>query len=162
MAELQRGLISGLGWLSFSKIEADLNDMLASELPEIRCIAIAAFAAHRSDPGESFTQALSDPDARLRSTSTRSFWRTRESWILPLVLESISDQDGMCRFFAAWSAARIGDRSQQVVQTLQEIALGDSEYSEPALDIVLRIMSVHEAKSWYHHLKKEPVNCVPQ
>ena len=70
--ELQRGLTSGLGWLPFSKIEADLNDMLDSELPEMRCIGIAAFAAHRRDPGQPLMQALSDPNDRLRARALKA------------------------------------------------------------------------------------------
>src|SRR5687768_6314485 len=42
-AELQRELISALGWVPFSKIESDLKALLVSEPPEMRCIAIAGF-----------------------------------------------------------------------------------------------------------------------
>jgi uncharacterized protein (TIGR02270 family) len=153
--ELERELISALGWIRFNQAETYIKELLNSETSAIRSIGIAAFAAHRSDPGESLTQALSDPDARLRARALKACGELGKANLLPLILKSISDQDEMCRFFAAWSAARLGDRSPQLVQALQEIALGDSEYAERALDIAFRIMSVHEAKSWYQHLRKE-------
>ena len=154
--ELQRGLISALGWLPFSKIKAYVKDLLDSERPEMRCIGIAAFAAHRRDPGQPLTQALSDPDARLRARALKACGELGKTDLLFAVLKSSLDQDEQCRFYAAWSAARLGDRSQQVVHMLQEIAVEPSEYAERALEMTLRIMNVHAATLWYQQLKREP------
>ena len=154
--ELHPELISALGWLPFSKIEAGLKDLLGSESPEICCLGIAASAAHRRDPGQPLMQALSDPDVRLRTRALKACGELGKAEFLPLILKSISDQDEMCRFFAAWSAARLGDRSDHVLNTLQNIAMGQSEYAKGALDIALRIMNVHVATTWYQQLKSEP------
>jgi uncharacterized protein (TIGR02270 family) len=156
--ELQRGLTSALGWLPFSKIEADLKDLLDSKRPEMRCIGIAAFAAHRRDPGQPLTRALSDPDAGLRVRALKACAELGRADLLFAILPAMADEDEECRFLAAWSAARLGDRSQQVVRMLQEIAIGDSEYAERALGTALRIMNLHAATPWYQQLKTEPAH----
>jgi len=154
--ELQRGLISALGWLPFNKIEAYVKDLLDSEIPEMRCIGIAAFAAHRRDPGQPLTKALSDPDAQLRARALKACGELGKADLLFAVLKSNLDQEKPCRFFAAWSAARLGDRSQEVLHALEEVAVEHGEYAERAFDMTLRIMNLHATTLWYQQLKREP------
>ena len=47
--ELQRGLISALGWLPFPEVEPRLAEFLRSPEPAVRRVGIAAHAVHRHD-----------------------------------------------------------------------------------------------------------------
>jgi uncharacterized protein (TIGR02270 family) len=154
-ADLQRGLTSALGWLPFSKIEPDLKDLLNSGRMEMRCIGVAASAVHRQNPGEPLRQALSNPYAQLRARALKACGEHGRADLLFAIQPAVADQDHACRFFAAWSAARLGDRSEQTVHALQEIAMQDGDYAEFALDIALRVLNLHDATLWYQQLKSE-------
>jgi len=153
--QLERELTSALGWLPFSKVERRLQELLGSEYSDIRCLAIAAFAAHRRDPGDLLVQALSDPNSRLRARALKACGELGKSDLLSAILRVRGDEDEACRFFAAWSAARLGDRSPQVLNMLHEIATGHGNYAERALGVALRIMDLPQAKAWRQQLRRE-------
>jgi uncharacterized protein (TIGR02270 family) len=152
---LERGLISALGWLPFSKVAGHIQELLGSEHSEIRCIGIAASTTHRRDPGQLLMQALSDPHPRVRARSLKACGELGKTSLVPVILRSILDPDDACRFFAAWSAARLGDRSHRVLSALHEIAMGHTQYAERALGMALRIMDLHQAKAWHRQLRMD-------
>jgi uncharacterized protein (TIGR02270 family) len=154
--ELERELISALGWLSYSKVESYIQELLHSERPEIRRIGIAASAVHRRHPGQPLVRALADPDLRLRARTLGACGELGETVLLPAILLAVSDPDNACRFSAAWSAARLGDRSPGVLNALCEISTGHTPYAERALGMALRIMELHQAKVWHRQLRGEP------
>jgi uncharacterized protein (TIGR02270 family) len=153
--QLERGFISALGWLPFSKVEGHIRELLGSERAEIRRIGIATSAAHRRDPGQPLIRALSDPNPRLRARALKACGEVGKTGLLPTILPSVSDSDDACRFFAAWSAARLGDRSSAVLSVLCEIAAGHTQYAERALGMALRIMDLHQAKTWHRQLRRD-------
>jgi uncharacterized protein (TIGR02270 family) len=71
------------------------------------------------------------------------------------MLESLSSADIACRLFAAWSPARLGNRSPEVLRVLREIALQPGPYSERALGMALRVMELQEAKAWQRQLRND-------
>jgi len=154
--ELEREIISALGWLSFSIVEGHIRELLGSERLEIRLIGIAASAVHRWEPGQQLMQSLSDPNPRLRARALKACGEVGKTGLLPTILPSVSDPDDACRFFAAWSAARLGDRSPGVLSALYEIATGHTPYAERALGMALRIMGLHQAKAWHRKLRGDP------
>jgi len=154
--ELERELISALGWLSFSTVEGHIRALLGSERPEIRRIGIAASTVHRWDPGQQLMQALSDPNPRLRAQALKACGEVGITALLPAILPSVSDPDDVCRFFAAWSVARLGDRSPGVLSALHEIAMGHTPYAKRALGLALRVMDLQQAKAWHRHLRRDP------
>jgi uncharacterized protein (TIGR02270 family) len=153
--ELERELISALGWLPFSKVEGHIRELLGSERPEIRRIGIAASAVHHWDPGQPLIQALADPSPRLRSRALKAGGELGKTRLLPMILPAIADSDDACRFFTAWSAARLGDRSPRVLSALHEIATGHTLYAERALGMALRIMDLQQAKAWHRQLRRD-------
>jgi uncharacterized protein (TIGR02270 family) len=154
--ELERELISALGWLQFSMVKGHIQELFGSEHPEIRRIGIAASAAHRRDPGQSLIQALPDPNPRLRARALKACGELGKADLLPKILPSLLDPDNSCRFFAAWSAACLGDRSHRVLSALCEIATGHTRYAERALGMALRIMDLQQAKAWHRQLRRDP------
>jgi uncharacterized protein (TIGR02270 family) len=151
----QRGLVSALGWLPFNEIETVVQGLAVAPLVAQRRIAIAACAAHRRDLGQPLSDALSDADPQLRARALKACGELGKRPMLSKILPSLSDSDKSCRFFAAWSAARIGNRSPEVLRVLHEIALKKSRYSEQALEMALRTMELQEAKAWHRQLRMD-------
>jgi uncharacterized protein (TIGR02270 family) len=154
--ELTRALISALGWMSFEQIKDFLKDFMVSERSQICRMSIAAFAAHRIDPGPALFQAISDQDAQLRARALKAAGQIGRADLLNTILPMTSDPDESCRFFAAWSAARLGDRSNSVLSVLRQLAEASGSYSERALNMALRCMALQQAKDWYRQLKGNP------
>jgi uncharacterized protein (TIGR02270 family) len=154
--ELERGLISALGWISFDHVEESVKELLLSEHSEIRRVGIAAFAVHRRDPGTSLLQAISHPDAWLRARALKAAGELGRTDLLPTLLQSISDPDDGCRFFAVWSGARLGDSTTALFDVLREIAEAPGSYKERALAIALRCMEFAQAKAWCRQLRDNP------
>jgi uncharacterized protein (TIGR02270 family) len=154
--QLERGLISALGWLPFSKVEGHISELLGSARPELRRIGIAASAAHRRDPGQPLIQALSDPNPQLRALALKVCGEIGKAGLVHAILASVSDPDDACRFFATWSAARLGDRSPAVLSVLCESATEPTPYAERALSMALRIMDLQQAKTWHRQLREDP------
>lgn len=151
--ELSRALVSALGWLTFTEAKKVIAELLKSDNPELRRIGIAASAVHRRDPGPALSQALGDQDPRLRSRALKAAGELGRIDLLPVITQSISASDDACRFYAAWSAAILGSRSEQVSSTLQEIAQSNSRYAVRALDMACRVLDLPSAMAWYQQLK---------
>lgn len=155
-AELQRGLVSALGWLKFDQVKNLLTDFLVSEQAESLRVGIAAFAVHRRDPGEALLAATSHPDARLRARALEAAGELGRSDLMSRILYLFSDEDEGCRFFAAWSAARLGNRTPPVFDALRKIVDEGNAFAESALGIALRCMRVQEARDWVGKLRDNP------
>ncbi len=154
--KLQRGVVSALGWLSFGEIERVLTMLASSDQPATRAVAIASYAVHRRDPGQPLLQALSDPDLKVHARALKACGELGKVSVLPAIVQNVSSPDPTCRFWSAWSAARLGDRSPNVLGALRTAALSANRYSEPALDIALRIMGLDAAKALQRELRADP------
>jgi uncharacterized protein (TIGR02270 family) len=154
--ELQRALISALGWPSYDKVGDTIKALLISEPARVRRLGVAAHAIHRKDPGSLLLEALSAPDPQLRARALKAVGELGRTDALPVVQQAIWDQDDRCRFFAAWSAARLGSRTALVLETLRKITEVDGPYAERALEITLRCMECPQAKNWRRELREDP------
>lgn len=154
--ELMRGLISALGWIPFKQIEDLITKFLDSENMAVRAIGISAFAAHREDPGISLQKAIIDHEPQLRRCAIKAAGRLGRVDLLRFILQCISDKDDNCRFFSAWSAARLGERSIHILDKLKEFAATSGPLARPSLDIVLRCMALPGAKKWQQQLLENP------
>jgi uncharacterized protein (TIGR02270 family) len=150
---LERPLISALGWLEFDQARSTIDGLLISARPEVRRVGVGAFAVHRKDPGHRLEQAILDPDHRLRARAIKASGELGRTDLLSMVSRLTSDSNDICRFFAAWSAARLGDRSNSVFAVLREIAEVRGPYAERALDTALRCMPLEQAKDWHRKLR---------
>lgn len=153
--DLERSLISALGWIPFDQAEVIIKKLLFSDSSEIRRTGIAAYAVHRTDPGPPLLQLISDSDIRVRARAIKAAGELGRHDLIPKILYKIQDKNEECRFYAAWSAARLGNRTSPVFSALKEIAEADNSYSECALDIALRCMTIREAKDWLQYLKSK-------
>jgi uncharacterized protein (TIGR02270 family) len=148
--ELTRGLVSALGWLSYQKAEKLNASFLRSKSPMLRCIGIASSAVHRKDPGKNLTDALIDEDPHLKARALRAVGELGRRDLLSIVNRSINEKERRCCFFAAWSAALLGDLATNRV--LKDIVENDGDYANNACAMALRRMSVPEGQSWVRDL----------
>jgi len=142
--------------LPFAKVEGVIQQLLGSDKPTERLIGLAGFAVHRRDPGQPLVRALTDSDLRLRGRALKACGELGKTGLLQKILQSISVADTACRFYASWSAARLGDRSAQLVTVLRDLAMQPNSHAERALDMALRVMDLNDAKAWHSQLKSDP------
>ncbi|MBW2739286.1 MAG: TIGR02270 family protein [Deltaproteobacteria bacterium] len=152
--ELSRGLVSALGWLPFNQTNGYVQDLAAAESSALRRIGLAAFAVHRQDPGQFLVNALSDSDSVLRARALRAVGELGRKDLLPILKDHIDEDDEHCRFFAAWSAAVLGDAS--TVPILRNIAEGEKRYAENACCMAVRLLHLSDAHVWVQELFKNP------
>jgi uncharacterized protein (TIGR02270 family) len=141
-----RGAVSALGWLPFEKARPAIGPLLSPSAPAARRrLGIAASAAHREDPGDALSYAVHDGDLRLRARALRAAGELGRADLLPGVRAELGAADAACRFWAAWSAALLGEPA--AIEALWAIADGDGPFSERAAAVAVRRLDVLEARA---------------
>lgn len=154
--ELARGVAAALGWTAWPRAEQAARALLEDARPEVRRLALAAFAAHRQHPGDSLDAALDDGDPRVRARAARASGEIARPDLHPRLRRAFADPDAAVRFWAAWSAARLGDRSAGALDTLREAAGGDGPHTGPAREVLLRIERLPDARSRWESWAGDP------
>jgi uncharacterized protein (TIGR02270 family) len=148
------GLVSAIGWLSWPQAEVHVGKLLTHESPLLRCVGLAACAAHRQDPGRALIDTLRDAHPIVRARALQSVGELGRKDLLPFIQESLSAEDDFCRYSAAWSAALLGDVSSAAV--LKAFIGSDFPWPEDALKVAMRRMLSASALEWQAELAKEP------
>lgn len=129
-----RGIVSGLGWVPLIQVQRFLNELLAEDAPpELTYFGIAGSALHRHDPGASLTQAVRAGDLRLRARSLRAIGELGRADLLPELRRELDSNDEACRFWAAWSAALLGEAVAGEV--LWSLAFAGGPFAERACSV---------------------------
>ncbi|MCD4721613.1 MAG: TIGR02270 family protein [Desulfobacula sp.] len=152
--ELSCGLISALGWLSFDKINNNVQNLLSVDSPDFRRIGLAACAVHRHDPGQLLITALSDDDPMLRTRALQAVGELGRKDLLPMLTDHFNEKDETCKFSAAWSAGLF--KSKSAVSVLRNIAEDGGRYSEKACAMAVRNMNLPDAHAWLRELAQKP------
>jgi uncharacterized protein (TIGR02270 family) len=154
--ELQRGLTSAAGWTSFEPLRPMLQSWLGSEIPAVRRAALGAYAVQRQDPGRSLLHLLHDDDPDVRARAMKAAAELGRVDVRPMLLRARAGKDPACRFFAAWAASRLGDRSAETLHILRDFAVNAGPYQERALGMVTRCLPLPEAIDWLRQFWKNP------
>jgi uncharacterized protein (TIGR02270 family) len=132
-----RGIVSGLGWAPLVQVRRFLNELLADDAPpELTYFGIAGSALHRHDPGVSLTQAVYRRDPRLQARSLRAVGELGRADLLPELRRELDSDQEACRFWAAWSAALLGEPAASDV--LWRFAFGGGTFAELACSMAIR------------------------
>lgn len=153
---LVRAVVSALGWIRFEDARPSLDALLLSERAELRDIAVAGYAVHRVDPGDVLWQMAADVDPVLQGRAFKTAGELGRADLAHTIVRSISSTDKSCRFYAAWSAARLGLRDRDVLDTLRAIADAGGPHSDGAMQIVLRCLRPDEARNWLSNMLGSP------
>ncbi|NPV03527.1 MAG: TIGR02270 family protein [Syntrophaceae bacterium] len=150
-------VVGALGWLPSERSRPHIQRLLASGHPLERLIGIAASTLQRRDPGHFLDDALYDGDARLRACALRAVGELggRADRMLPARLrDHFTDADDRCRFWAARSAALLGDADAAGI--LKAFVKPDSPFQEEALQMAMRLMDAPAARAWQAELAAAP------
>ena len=150
--ELSRGLVSALGWLPFNQANGYIENLAAAESSALRRIGLAAYVAHRQNPGQFLINALSDDDAVLRARALRVAGELGRKDLLPPLKDHTKEHDTNSRFSSAWAATLLGDAS--IVPVLRSMAESEEPHAEKACCMALRLMHLSDAHVWLQQLFK--------
>jgi len=153
-AELSRGIISALGWLSYAHAEGHIKRLLNAGQAEFRRIGIAASVIHRQDPGRTLADALTDSDPLLKMEAIRATGRLGKNEFLFQLKDNYESNHEACRFWSAWSGALLGDANSIIV--LKTIAMSDSPYREEAMKTAIRRMDLPSFNEWHGEFTRSP------
>jgi uncharacterized protein (TIGR02270 family) len=154
--ELRRALVSAFGWMPSPHASNLMRELLAAAEPAARLIAVAAHAIRREEPAPGWGRSLGDGDAFVRARALRAAAEFGKVDLLREVRLAVTDKDPACSFWAAWAAARLGDRSAAVVQALQQIAAQPGPFQERAVGVYVRIAPRHAAAQWLDKFWQNP------
>ncbi len=154
--KLGRALGSSLGWLTFEQARRHAESLLTSEDTKAVRIGLSGFAVHRQDPGSFLIDAITSSNPHLRARALKATGELGKTNFISVLMDALYDADQTCRFNAAWSAVRLGQRGDRLINVLKEIALNGGDYCERAADMVMRVLDGISAKTLYRDLLKSP------
>jgi len=147
-------LVSALGWHPYSRVEIWIDRFLSSPRQKLRHLAIAACAIHRHDPGTALDKAVVDDYLPLRARALRAVGELKRRDLSTVLLANLDSNDEACRFWAAWSATLLRERNALAV--LQAFAETKSGFQHRAFQLLLRTMSLDQARNWLNSLSDRP------
>jgi uncharacterized protein (TIGR02270 family) len=153
--DLERPLISAFGWTSAPAVSGLMRALLSSAAPSARRVAVAVHAIRREDLGQSWPRLLHDDDPRVRARAIRAAAELGKCDVLSELHHFMNDKDPPCRFWAAWSAARLGDRSIAVSDTLRDIAVQAGPFQERAIGMAVGRMNPGDVRDWLRPFWKD-------
>jgi uncharacterized protein (TIGR02270 family) len=152
--DIGAGLAAALGWMPPSHAQRYIKFLLSADTVAWRHIGIAAGAAHRELTDTAIGAALNDPDALLRALACRAAGELGRRELLGQVRQQGRTEHETCRFYAAWSAALLGDKAP--VAFLRATAESASQYAEMAMHMVVRVSELSPARAWFRQLSALP------
>jgi uncharacterized protein (TIGR02270 family) len=143
-------LASALSWLEYDEVRPHISRLLAASSPIFLQLGVVAAVAHRVDPGVALERALDAEDATVRASGLEAVGRLALGDLRPRLCSAFTEEDPMCRFWAAWGAVRLGDRTG--IPVLGRFAGECGAFSRPACDIALRVLEPDQATRAHERL----------
>lgn len=153
-AGLSRGIVSALGWMPYEQAAKHIRQLVAADTPDLRHIGIVSSANHRRNPDKALIDAISDTDLRLRARALKAVGQLGRTDLLALLWNNLTEEDDTCRFFAAWSAAILGDRG--AVAVLMSFVQPGLPHCEEALNAAIRRMDMTSSLDLWQELAGKP------
>jgi len=152
----RRGLFGALGWVSRDALRGQVVAWLDDTSSFRRLVGVVACSLHRADLSSRMQQLLAD-EPTVRARALRLVGELGSMGVSEQVRVALNDDDEACRFWAAWSAGLLGDRTS-AIPLLQNYATGGSVFKWRGLDLVVRLMDHDSAIAWIRHLGHDPVH----
>jgi len=141
--EMLAPLASALSWFDHDDVSEWMERLLGSSVPIVLRLGLMTAAAHRVDPGAPVELAMRAEDSPLRATALEAVGRLGAGDLRPHLRAALDDEDDACRFWAAWSAVRLGEHAGLPV--LGRFAAAGGPFAKPACDIALRALQPSQA-----------------
>ena len=155
--EIFSGFVSALGWVSPQNLQGVIKSFLNSPSTFHRQVGIAACAMHQVDPGVALAVAITDANPLLRARALRVTGEIGQRDLLAACLTALVDTDAACRFWAAHSAALLGERGK-AIDVLKGFVLRPSPFRVRALKLLLKFIEVQQATELLRALAPDPAN----
>jgi uncharacterized protein (TIGR02270 family) len=152
-----RGLVSALAWVERVHAASAIERLLDTPRPRTRWLGVAACGARRSVLQPGLEAALADREPLVRARAARTMGELGRADLRAGLNALLADPDEDCRFWAAWSAARLG--TTEGLRALAEFARSAGPMSDRALDLLLRCLSTERANAFLRPLARDPVRC---
>jgi uncharacterized protein (TIGR02270 family) len=149
--EAAPGLIAALGWTEAVRMGPTVRTLLRGADPFRYMLGIAACGVHRINPGGRLDEALDSTAGPVRARALRSIGELGQRDLLPTVLQALNDRSRSARFWAAWSAVRLGDRGQAYV-ALEHLATQPGERQQDALRLALAVLDQNASHNLLQNL----------
>jgi uncharacterized protein (TIGR02270 family) len=135
---LSRGIVSAMGWTPLDRIGLSLQAFLKPGGPAaLQRLGIAGAALHRADPGPTLEQALFSTDAPLKARALRAVGELGRMNLLRVVRQDLGAEHEDVRFWAAFSAALLGDAA--AAEVLWSFAEGGGRNAARAIQLAARV-----------------------
>lgn len=141
---IRSGLVSALGWLSYSRVSSWIAKLLAAKAAVHRLVGVAASAIHRQDIGDALVRAIEDPDPVLRARALRMVGEIKRGDLVQIVRAALHDSDEACAFWAAWSLTMLGEPGG--VQNLARWLERETPFSRRGLQLSLRAIPLEDSR----------------
>ena len=139
--EVVPGLISALGWVSSEFLGAQVKALLNDVSPLKQKLGVAACALHRRDCGAMLNTYIVGPVDSVRARALRASGELGRGDLMPQLQAALGESKPELRFWAASSAALLGDRDK-AVEVLVACALKSGPRQLEALQLVLQAMDI--------------------
>jgi len=136
-------LASALTWLDYGEVRPHVERLLAAASPALLHLGLVTAVAHRVVPSRALAQALAADAPALRATALEAVGRLALKDLRPKLHAALGDDDAACRFWAAWSALRLGDRD--AIPVLGRFAADQGTFAMPACEMALRALDPDQA-----------------
>ncbi|MDG4596542.1 MAG: TIGR02270 family protein [Candidatus Contendobacter sp.] len=150
-------VIETLGWLPLDHIKEPLLQFLAAANPLHQRIALAVCAQRRADAGDYLTAALQSEVHELCTCALKATGELGRLDLLPALHQHLTVELPDQRFWAAWSAVRMGERGQ-ATEVLSEFALTDFPLRQHALLLLPRVLNDSQRQRWLETVKSQAVH----
>ena len=164
---LEPGLVAAFGYVSPQFPASEVKALLISPSSFRQRIGIACCAMYRIDPGSALDTAVNAPDVKLRARGLRAIGELGRRDLLgecerqletdASKQEEEDDEADSCRFWSAWSAALLGNRSR-ALNVLSGFATRTHPFRRSALELALKAMSLPDAHHLLRALAQDPAN----
>ena len=144
--ELANGMVSALGWLTFEQASPHIHRFLGTQVHLHRQIGIAGCAVHRVDPKQALTQAVTSRNLALRARALKAVGELGRNDLLVAVRENLKAEDQEVRYWAAWSAALLGESA--AIPVLRQFVESGDPRREQACAMAIRRMSLPQGQAW--------------
>ncbi len=150
------GLTTAFGWVKRRHLQGIVRDLMRHADPVRRAAGLTACAMHRTDPGLGSGAWLDDPAPAVRSRALRAVGELGLADLTPRCLAAMGDDDGECRFWAAWSAVLLGNRGV-ALDALRHLAVEpDAPHRERSFRLAMQAMDATSAHATLKELASDP------
>ncbi|CAL8480013.1 TIGR02270 family protein [Caballeronia sp. S22] len=133
----RRGLLCAFGWVGAAHLEHVVRRLLESDDPFVMECGLAACAMHRVDPGRNLVPAAHTGGA-LRCRALRVAGECHRPDLLRDCIDAYEDDNPACRFWAARSAAFLGERVESA-KVLMRLAQDTGPMRAHALRLAIQL-----------------------